>query len=101
MIHKDLADQVRSFADLKGKRISFMIEGSPIDLTMRRVTYQSGLTLQDIDVQRLSMPDSAAALSNNGIDAVAVVDPFPVLIENREPDRAPPTCRALSGKMKP
>jgi ABC-type nitrate/sulfonate/bicarbonate transport system substrate-binding protein len=50
---------------------------------MRRVLYQNGLTLQDVDVQRLSMPDSAAALANNGVDAAAVVEPFPVLIETR------------------
>ncbi|HZR98610.1 MAG TPA: ABC transporter substrate-binding protein [Chloroflexota bacterium] len=83
MVRKDLADQIHSVADLKGKRMSFMVEGSPIDLTMRRVLYQNGLTLQDVDVQRLSMPDSAAALANGGLDAAAVVEPFPVLIETR------------------
>jgi NitT/TauT family transport system substrate-binding protein len=89
MVRKDLADQIRSVADLRGKRISFMVEGSPIDLTMRRVLYQNGLTLQDVDVQRLSMPDSTAALVNNGIDAAAVVEPFPVLIETRNAGSRP------------
>ncbi|HLH27125.1 MAG TPA: ABC transporter substrate-binding protein [Chloroflexota bacterium] len=83
MVRKDLADQIHAVPDLKGKRISFMVEGSPIDLTMRRVLYQNGMTLQDVDVQRLSMPDSAAALANGGLDAAAVVEPFPVLIETR------------------
>ncbi|HEY7062515.1 MAG TPA: ABC transporter substrate-binding protein [Chloroflexota bacterium] len=83
LIRKELVDQVHSIADLKGKRISFMVEGAPIDYTMRRLLYQNGMTLQDVDVQRLSMPDSASALGNGGIDAAAVVEPFPVLIETR------------------
>ena len=83
LVRKDLEGQVRTFPDLKGKRVSFMIEGAPIDYTMRRLLYQNGMTLQDLDVQRLSMPDSAAALGNGGIDAAAVVEPFPVLIESR------------------
>src|SRR5205823_4363441 len=77
MVRKDVLDQIHTVADLKGKRISFMIEGAPIDYTMRRLLYQNGMTLQDLDVQRLSMPDSAAALGNGGIDAAAVVEPFP------------------------
>jgi NitT/TauT family transport system substrate-binding protein len=83
MVRKDLLDQVHSVPDLRGKRVSFMIEGAPIDYTMRRLLYQNGMTLQDVDVQRLSMPDSASALGNGGIDAAAVVEPFPVLIESR------------------
>jgi NitT/TauT family transport system substrate-binding protein len=85
MVRKDLADagQIQTVQDLKGKRVSLMVEGSPIDFTMRRVLYQNGLSLGDLDVQRLSMPDSVPALGNGGVDAVTVVEPFPVLIESR------------------
>jgi NitT/TauT family transport system substrate-binding protein len=83
MVRKDLLDQIQSVPDLKGKRISFMVEGAPIDYTLRRLLYQNGMTLQDVDVQRLSMPDSTSALGNGGLDAAAVVEPFPVLIETR------------------
>jgi NitT/TauT family transport system substrate-binding protein len=85
MVRKDLADagQIQTVQDLKGKRVSLMVEGSPIDFTMRRVLYQNGLSLGDLDVQRLSMPDSVPALANNAVDAVTVVEPFPVLIESR------------------
>jgi ABC-type nitrate/sulfonate/bicarbonate transport system substrate-binding protein len=41
------------------------------------------MTLQDVDVQRLSMPDSVPALANSAVDAVTVVEPFVVLIESR------------------
>ncbi len=83
MIRKDLADQIQTVQDLRGKRVSLMVEGAPIDFTMRRVLYQNGLTLQDIEVQRLSMPDTVPALANDAIDAGAVVEPFPLLIESR------------------
>ncbi len=83
MARRELADQIQTVQDLKGKRLSFMVEGSPIDFTMRRVLYQNGMSLQDIEVQRLSMADSVQALANGAVDAVAVVEPFPVLIESR------------------
>ena len=83
MVRKDLAGQIQTAQDLKGKRVSLMVEGAPIDFTMRRVLYQNGLSLGDLEVQRLSMPDSPPALANNAVDAVAVVEPFPVLIESR------------------
>ena len=39
MVRKDLADagQIQTVQDLEGKRVSLMVEGSPIDFTMRRV----------------------------------------------------------------
>jgi NitT/TauT family transport system substrate-binding protein len=83
LARKDLADQIRTVQDLKGKRVSLMVEGSPIDFTMRRVLYQNSMTLQDLEVQRLSMPDSVPALANSAVDAVTVVEPFVVLIESR------------------
>src|SRR3954470_15391868 len=47
MVRKDLADagQIQTVQDLKSKRVSLMVEGSPIDFTMRRVLYQNGLSL--------------------------------------------------------
>jgi NitT/TauT family transport system substrate-binding protein len=83
MVRRDLADEIRSVQDLRGRRVSFMIEGSPIDFTMRRVLYQNGMSLRDVDLQRLPMPDTAPALANAALDAGAVVEPFPVLIETR------------------
>jgi NitT/TauT family transport system substrate-binding protein len=100
MLRKDLADsgQIRSVQDLRGKRLSLMVEGSPIDFTMRRVLYQSGLTLQDVEVQRLGMPDTAPALANNALDAGAVVEPFPVLIESRGIGQRALDVQSLVGK---
>ena len=37
-----LAGQIQTAQDLKGKRVSLMVEGAPIDSTMRRVLYRTG-----------------------------------------------------------
>jgi NitT/TauT family transport system substrate-binding protein len=85
MLRKDLADsgQVRTIQDLKGRRVSFNVEGSPVDYTLRLALQKNGLTLSDVDVQRVVNTDLAAALANNGVDAGVVPEPLPTLIESR------------------
>ncbi len=85
LLRKDLADsgQVKTPADLKGKRVSFNVEGSPVDYQLRRALLAQGLTLADFDVARLANSDLAAALANGAVDAGTASDPLPVLIEER------------------
>jgi NitT/TauT family transport system substrate-binding protein len=85
MVRKELVDsgQVRSLADLRGKRVSFNVEGSPVDYTLRNAFYKQGLSLQDVEVQRIVNTDLAAALANAAVDAGVVPEPLPTLIENR------------------
>ncbi len=85
LLRKDLAEsgQVRTIQDLKGRRVSFNVEGSPVDYTLRQAVLKSGLSMNDVDVQRVVNTDLAAALANNGVDAGVVPEPLPTLIENR------------------
>jgi NitT/TauT family transport system substrate-binding protein len=85
VVRKELVDsgQVKTLADLKGRRVSFNVEGSPVDYQLRNTFFKEGLTLQDVDVLRVSNTDTGAALSNGAIDAGVASDPLPVLIENR------------------
>jgi NitT/TauT family transport system substrate-binding protein len=84
LLRKDLAEsgQVRTIQDLKGRRVSFNVEGSPVDYTLRLALQKNGLSLNDVDVQRVVNTDLAAALANNGVDAGVVPEPLPTLIEN-------------------
>jgi NitT/TauT family transport system substrate-binding protein len=85
LLRQDLADsgQVRTLQDLKGKRISFNVEGSPVDYQLRRTVIAQGLALSDFEVVRLSNTDLAAALANSAVDAGTASDPLPLLIEQR------------------
>ncbi|HLG70004.1 MAG TPA: ABC transporter substrate-binding protein [Chloroflexota bacterium] len=78
VVRKDLADsgQVKTVADLKGKKVSLNVEGSPVDYGIRNILYKSGLTLKDIDLQRVVNTDTAAALSNKALDAGSASEPL-------------------------
>jgi NitT/TauT family transport system substrate-binding protein len=79
LVRKELVDsgQVRSIEDLRGKRVSFNVEGSPVDYAMRNIFIKSGV-MPDIEVLRLSNTDMAAAMANGAIEAGAVSDSVPI-----------------------
>jgi NitT/TauT family transport system substrate-binding protein len=85
MVRKELWDsgEVRTLPDLRGRRVSFNVEGSPVDYALRHGFQKYGLTLQDVEVQRVSNTDTAPALANGAMDAGILPEPGPVLIETR------------------
>jgi NitT/TauT family transport system substrate-binding protein len=85
MLRKELADsgEIKTVQDLKGHRVSFNVEGSPVDYTLRNAFLKAGLTLNDVQVERVVNTDLATALANGAVDAGVVPEPVPVLIESR------------------
>ena len=85
MVRKELWDsgEVRALPDLRGRRVSFNVEGSPVDYSLRHGFQKFGLSLQDVEVQRVSNSDTAPALANGAMDAGILPEPGPVLIESR------------------
>jgi NitT/TauT family transport system substrate-binding protein len=85
MLRKELADsgQIQSLHDLKGRRISFNVEGSPVDYTARNAFLKAGLTLNNFQFERVANTDLAPALANGAVDAGVAPEPIPVLIETR------------------
>ena len=85
LVRKELAEsgQVRALPDLRGRKVSFNVEGSPVDYTLRVAFQRVGLRLDEVEVQRVVNTDLAAALANAGTDAGVVPEPIPTLIETR------------------
>ena len=85
LVRKELVDsgQVRALQDLRGRRVSFNVEGSPVDYTLRVAFQRVGMRLDEVEVQRVVNTDLAAALANAGTDAGVVPEPIPTLIETR------------------
>jgi NitT/TauT family transport system substrate-binding protein len=85
MLRKELWDsgEVRTLPDLRGRRVNFNVEGSPVDYALRLGFQKYGLTLQDVEVQRVSNSDTAPALANGAMDAGILPEPGPVLVETR------------------
>jgi len=84
LVRKDLWDSgaVRSPQDLRGRRVSFATEGSPIDYMMRNLLDQNSMTMEDMDVQRLTSADALVGLQNRAVDVATAAEPFPTQIDN-------------------
>ena len=82
---------IRSFADLKGKRLAVGSPGSGTRFTTRRVWAAAGHTLSQVDrIRDMGLSASIAALESGEVDAVfiagAVPDPALQSLEQRRDD---------------
>ena len=75
VIRPDLADQVRDYRDLRGRRFATSFEGAFTHMVIGRALELGGLTLADADVTFLPSGDVPAALANGAIDATVVFEP--------------------------
>jgi sulfonate transport system substrate-binding protein len=66
---------IRTLADLKGRRVGFTQGSSAHNITAIALE-KAGLTYRDIVPVYLSPPDAAAAFVHGGIDAWAIWDPY-------------------------
>jgi sulfonate transport system substrate-binding protein len=73
---------IRTLADLKGKRIGFT-KGSSAHNIVVMALEKAGLQYSDITPVYLSPPDGAAAFARDSIDAWAVWDPYFAIGETR------------------
>ncbi|HWR41799.1 ABC transporter substrate-binding protein [Sporomusa sp.] len=77
VVRKDLADSIKDFADLRGKRIAVVGTASLDEICLARVLAKGGLTTKDIDMQVIrAFPDMLVSLGNKSIDAAMVIEPF-------------------------
>jgi NitT/TauT family transport system substrate-binding protein len=83
VVRKDLWDsgQVRSVADLRGRRVSLNSKASATEYWLHASLATGGLTPNDVDVQVLSFPDAVVAMTNGALDAALVGEPVATLAE--------------------
>jgi len=82
---------IRSFSDLKGKRLAFGSPGSGTRFTARRVWAAAGQTLSQVErIRGMGLTASIAALESGEVDAIfiagAVPDPTLQLLAQRRDD---------------
>lgn len=76
MVRADLKDQIKGYADLKGRKIALNASGSPHVFIMGRALESAGLSLKDVEIVYMSFPDMRAAFLSKAVDAAIVSEPF-------------------------
>jgi sulfonate transport system substrate-binding protein len=77
---------IRTIADLKGKRVGFT-KGTSAHNVVIATLEKAGLTYDDITPVYLTPPDAGPAFANGSIDAWAVWDPYFAIGEKRQNGR--------------
>ncbi|MFI9507832.1 ABC transporter substrate-binding protein [Nocardia sp. NPDC052566] len=83
-VSKKLVDagEVRSVTDLRGRKVA--VSGGPAaagGYQLATVLAQSGLSLRDVQIVNIAIPDQRTALANGGVDAALAPAPFTTKME--------------------
>jgi NitT/TauT family transport system substrate-binding protein len=76
LLRPDIVGQIKTPADLKGRRVAVSSPGSVSVYELGMVLASAGLRLKDVDVKYIAFPQMGAALANGALDAALQVAPF-------------------------
>jgi NitT/TauT family transport system substrate-binding protein len=84
-VRKDLVDsgQVKTFKDLKGKKIAILAKGNIQHYLVGKMAEEVGLTINDVDLTFLNAPNQVTAFETKAIDAAYAVEPWPARFAER------------------
>jgi len=77
-VRRDLVDsgQVKTFRDLKGKKIAILAKGNIQHYLAGKMAEEVGLTINDVELTFLGAPNQVTAFETKAIDAAYVVEPW-------------------------
>jgi NitT/TauT family transport system substrate-binding protein len=76
VVRTDLRSQIRSVADLKGRKIAINAPAAALAYMLGRMLETEGLTIKDVEVVYMPWPNMGPAFAQKAIDAGAMVEPF-------------------------
>lgn len=82
VVRTDLAGSIKDYKDLKGRAIA-RLQSTTQEIAIDKALKKGGLTLSDVNLVPLSVPDMIAALANKSIDVALVIEPFAAIAEAR------------------
>jgi NitT/TauT family transport system substrate-binding protein len=83
IVRNGLKEQVKTVADLKGKKIAVNAPSAVLEYMVAAMLGKHGMTLKDISLVYMPWPNMGPALKTGAIDAGAVVEPFVVLYKQK------------------
>src|ERR687891_1550774 len=77
-VRKDLVDsgQVKTFKDLKGKKIALLAKGNIQHYLVGKMAEEVGLAINDVELSFLGAPNQVTAFETKAIDAAYAVEPW-------------------------
>lgn len=75
--------EIRSVADLRGKKVSVNVIGSATEFWLHSALLRGGLTIDDVQVVAVNFPEVPAALANGAIAAGLLGEPLATLAEDQ------------------
>ncbi len=84
-MRKDLAQDIKSAADLKGRKVAWTGYGAGTtnEVALDQMFQKSGLKEDDLTLQNLTFSDSLAALATGSVDAAYLIEPLMQSAEQR------------------
>ncbi len=76
LVRPDLADKIKTPADLKGKMIASNGPGSVTTYEVAKILAKDNVSIKDVDIKILSFVNMGIALTNKAIDAALVIQPW-------------------------
>jgi NitT/TauT family transport system substrate-binding protein len=76
VVRRDLADQIRDYPDLRGRKIAINQFGTTNDIAIEAALKRGGLTMQDVELVQIPYSDMNAALANRSVDVAQHNEPF-------------------------
>jgi NitT/TauT family transport system substrate-binding protein len=83
-VRSDLADTVKDFRDLKGRKIGLPSKAVSLYTQLGKALEAGGLSVSDVDLVEIGFPDMVAAFANKAIDAAMLIEPFVALVVERK-----------------
>ena len=83
VIRSDLADSVKDFKDLKGRKFAVMGKGVSSTTQLGKALELGGVEPNQVELIELGLPEMVAALGNKAIDGATLLEPFITLATAR------------------
>ncbi|MEA2945760.1 MAG: NitT/TauT family transport system substrate-binding protein [Alphaproteobacteria bacterium] len=76
VIRSDLADTIKDFKDLKGRKLAVLGKGVSSTTQLGKALELGGIQPNEVELIELGLPEMVAALSNKAIDGATLLEPF-------------------------
>jgi NitT/TauT family transport system substrate-binding protein len=83
VLRRDLAEEVRSPSELRGRKIGLASLGTGIEIEIVELLKRGGLTLEDVETVQLNFAEQVTALGNRAIDLAVIPEPAATLALDR------------------